>query len=50
MTLCRECAIRCEPLCAKVRFFDTNVWCFRAGVVKGKLLIPEGETRRFPQF
>jgi hypothetical protein len=47
MALCRECAIRCEPLYAKVRFFDTDVECFRAGLVKGKLLIPEVETRRF---
>jgi len=34
-----------QHLCANVRFFDTGVQCFRAGLVKGKLLILQAETR-----
>ena len=26
-----ECAVRFEPVCAKVGFFDTSTKCFRAG-------------------
>jgi hypothetical protein len=34
--LCHKRAIRFEPLCANVFFFDTYYKCFRAGLIKGK--------------
>jgi hypothetical protein len=31
--VCRKCAVRFEPLCANMAFFDTSYKCFRAGLV-----------------
>jgi hypothetical protein len=33
-----ESAVRFEPVCANMGFFDTSAKCFRAGLVVGKLL------------
>jgi hypothetical protein len=38
MWVCRECAVRFEPICANAGFFDTSAECFRAGLVEGKSL------------
>jgi hypothetical protein len=38
-SVCHKCAVRFEPLCAKVRLFDTFEKCFRAGLFRGKSLI-----------
>jgi len=37
--VCRKCAVRFGPVCAKVRLFNTTAKRFRAGLVVGKLLI-----------
>lgn len=37
--VCRKCAVRFGPVCAKVNLFNTSVKRFRAGLVMGKLLI-----------
>jgi len=37
--VCRKCAVRFGPVCAKVRLFNTTAKRFRAGLAVGKLLI-----------
>jgi len=37
--VCRKCAVRFGPVCAKVRLFSTTAKRFRAGLIVGKLLI-----------
>jgi len=44
--VCRKCAVRFGPMCAKVRLFNTTVKRFRAGLAVGKLLICIDESRR----
>ena len=41
--VCRKCAVRFGPVCAKVRLFNTTAKRFRAGLVWGKPLIFIGE-------
>jgi len=44
--VCRKCAVRFGPACAKVSRFNTSAKRFRAGLVMGKLLICKGESRK----
>ena len=44
--VCRKCAVRFGPMCAKVRLFNTGVKRLRAGLVLGKVLICLGESRK----
>ena len=37
--VCHKCAVRFEPMCADVSFFNTLQKCFRAGYFCGKSLI-----------
>jgi len=37
--VCRKCAVRFDPMCAKALLFNTRADCFRAGLVVGKLLM-----------
>jgi hypothetical protein len=30
--VCRKCAVRCDPVCAKALLFNTRPECFRAGL------------------
>jgi hypothetical protein len=48
--VCHKCAVRFEPLCANVRFFNTLQKCFRAGICCGKSLILHGEPDFFRHF
>ena len=41
--VCRKCAVRFDPMCAKSLLFNTRPDCFRAGLIVGKLLNLNGD-------
>ena len=44
--VCRKCAVRFDPMCAKALLFNTRADCFRAGLIVGKLLMFNGAQTR----
>jgi len=46
IVVCRKCAVRFGPVCAKVRRFNTGAKRFRAGLDGGNLLICRSESRK----
>jgi hypothetical protein len=40
--VCRKCAVRFDPVCAKSLLFNTELDRFRAGLIVGKLLMFNG--------
>jgi hypothetical protein len=46
MEVCRKCAVRSAPMCANLRLFNTELDCFRAGLIVGKLLMFNGAQTR----
>jgi hypothetical protein len=44
--VCRKCAVRFDPMCAKSLLFNTELDCFRAGLIVGKLLMFNGAKTR----
>ena len=44
--VCRKCAVRFDPMCAKALLFNTRADCFRAGLIVGKLLNCNGYKTR----
>jgi hypothetical protein len=45
--VCHKCAVHFDPMCAKALLFNTELGCFRAGLIVGKLLMFNGaQTRR----
>src|ERR1700722_17221002 len=46
--MCRKCAVRLEPTCANSRLFNTELDCFRAGLIVGKLTFNGAQTWKPP--
>jgi hypothetical protein len=47
--VCVKCAVRFEPMYANSRLFNTELDCFRAGLIVGKSTFNGAQTWKPPQ-